>query len=374
MSTVIFETTEEQRQLRGTLRDLFASRATSAAVRRAMLENAGADDTLWAELAGLGLVGLAVPEEYGGGGASAVEVCILLEEAGRRLAPVPLLSTSVLGVTLLAACGSTDHRSAVLPLVASGAIRLAVAYLDEQGRAGQPPSVQAAADGGHWVLRGTAGYVIDGLGAGVIVTAARAPDGLGLFLVPADAVGLTRTPIPVLDLTRPMATVTFDGVKVDSASRLTGDAEASLATALTAGVIALASEQVGATDEVLAMTTAYARQRVQFGRAIGSFQAVKHGLADGLMRLEASRSVALHAARSLAVGDAQELAIAAPMAGAYCGEIFEDIAADALQFHGGVGFTWEHDVHLYYKRAKSSKLLFGGPHHHRRALGDALGF
>jgi alkylation response protein AidB-like acyl-CoA dehydrogenase len=372
--TVSFAVTEEQQLLRTTVRELLAARATSERVREAMLGDDGLDAALWDELAQLGLTGLAVAEADGGAGASFVEVSIVAEELGRRLAPVPYLSSVVLGTTALQHAGTDTQRAEHLPAVAAGTTRLALAHLDERGRLTADPGVRAVRDGDGWVLDGTAGYVVDGRTAHLVVTAATTDDGIALFLVPGDADGLTRDDVEVLDLTRPMATLAYDGVRVDDTARLDGgDPVIALHEALTAGVVAIACEQVGAALHVLEATTAYARDRVQFGRAIGSFQAVKHRLAELLVQIESARSTAEHAARVLAAGDRDELKVAAPLAASFCAEVCERVAGDSIQLHGGIGFTWEHDAHLYFKRAKVTKLLLGDPKHHRRLLAAAIG-
>lgn len=373
MSTVTFETTDEQQQLRAMLRDLLTARATSERVREVMQTDRGVDDTVWKELGELGLLGLTIPEEYGGAGSSFVELALMLEEAGKRLLPVPLLSSAVLGTTVLQSAASDAQKQRWLPEVATGATRLALAHLDERGRMPADPGVHATRDGDGWTLHGTAGYVIDGHTADLVLTAATSDDGLVLFAVPGDVVGLSREALPALDLTRPLATLHYEGVRVDGDAQLAGDVVTALHDGLAAGVVAIACEQVGGSQQVLEMTTAYARERIQFGRKIGSFQAVKHRLAEGLVKLEAARSAALHAARVVAAADKDELAIAAPMAKSLCSEVYEAITADSIQLHGGIGFTWEHDVHLYFKRAKATKLLLGDPHLHRRLLGDVLG-
>jgi alkylation response protein AidB-like acyl-CoA dehydrogenase len=370
---VTFVETDEQQQLRAMLRDFLADRATSERVREVMQTETGLDERAWRELGEYGLLGLTIPEEHGGAGSSFVELGIVFEETGKRLLPVPLLSSTVLGATALQVAGSDDQRARWLPEVAAGQLRLALAHLDERGRLTADPGVRATRDGDGWLLEGTAGYVVDGHTADLLLVAATSDDGLVLLAVPGDVQGVTREALPVLDLTRPLATVRFAGTRADDADRLPGDAVTALHDAVAAGVVALACEQVGGAQHVLEATTAYARERVQFGRAIGSFQSVKHRLAEGLVKLEAARSAALHAARALAAGDRQELAVAAPMAKALCSEVYETIAADGIQLHGGIGFTWEHDLHLYFKRAKATKLLLGDPHLHRRLLGDVLG-
>ena len=369
--------TDEQRQLQEMVRDLFGDRATPERVREVMLGEADAayDTTLWQELANYGLLGLTIPAEHGGAGASFAELAIVLEEAGRRLAPVPLLSSTVLGTEALLGAGTEEQLAAHLPDVAAGATRLALAHLDVGGDLLAPPGVHASRAGDSWHLDGTAAYVIDGASATQLVVAARTETGgLELFLLSGDAVGVSRTEVEVLDLARPLATIELAGVEVAEADRLSGgDAMDALHRALSAGVVAIAVEQVGGIQQTLASTTAYARDRIQFGRAIGSFQAIKHRLADMLVELESARSAALHAARALAAGEREELAIAAPLAKSYCSEVFERSAADGIQLFGGIGFTWEHDQHLYLKRAKATKLLLGDPTHHRALLGELLG-
>lgn len=373
--TVSYVLTDEQRQLQEMVRDLLGARAASERVREVMLAEApGYDDALWQELANYGLLGLTIPEAHGGSGASFAELAILLEEAGRRLAPVPLLSSAVLGTEAVLGGATDEQAAALLPGVAAGTTRLALAHLDVGGDLLAAPGVVASRDGATWHLDGTAAYVIDGASATHLVVAARAGDDLELFVVPGDAAGVSRTPVEVLDLTRPLATVEFAGVEVADADRLAGGSTmAALHRALTAGVVAIAVEQVGGTAHTLEACTAYARDRIQFGRAIGSFQAVKHRLADLLVELESARSAAVHAARVLAAGEREELAIAAPLAKSYCSEVYERSAADGIQLFGGIGFTWEHDQHLYLKRAKSTKLLLGDPKHHRALLGELLG-
>ncbi len=374
---VSYVLTDEQRQLQEMVRDLLGDRATPERVRAVMLGEVDAayDSALWQELAGYGLLGLTIPEGYGGAGASFAELAILIEEAGRRLAPVPLLSSIVLGTEALLAAGTEQQCATHLPGVAAGTTRPALAHLDVGGDLLAPPGVHASRTGGTWHLDGTSAYVIDGASATHLVVAARTDaDALELFLLDATADGVSRTEVEVLDLTRPLATIELAGVEVAEEHRLSGgDAMDALHRALTAGVVALAVEQVGGIQYTLESTTAYARDRIQFGRAIGSFQAIKHRLADMLVELESARTAALHAARILAAGERAELAIAAPLAKSYCSEVYERSAADGIQLFGGIGFTWEHDQHLYLKRAKATKLLLGDPKHHRALLAELLG-
>ncbi|MTV24301.1 acyl-CoA dehydrogenase [Nitriliruptoraceae bacterium ZYF776] len=372
VSTITFDVTEEQQLLASTVRDALGKRATSARVREVMMTDLAVDEDGWRELAGLGLVGLLVPEAHGGAGAGAVEAAGVLEELGRTLLPVPYLASAVLGATALVHGADEAQRDRLLPDVAAGTTVATLAHLDDRGRIAADPGVRAVRDGDAWTLSGTAGFVLDGLRADLVVTAAVTDDGLQLFAVRSDADGLTRERVPVLDLTRPMATLTYDRVVVADADRLAGDAVAGLHRALTAGTVLLASEQLGVADRSLALVTAYAKERVQFGRAIGSFQAVKHRIAELLVDVEAARSTAMHAARALAAGDPAEVAVATPLAAAWCAEVAQTATQDLIQLHGGIGFTWEHDAHLYFKRAKASLLLLGSPSHHRRLLADVL--
>lgn len=372
MTTPTFTVTDEQQLLRDTVRDALGKRATSARVREVMLTDEAFDQDGWRELAELGLVGLLVPEADGGSGATVVEAAIVAEELGRSLLPVPFLASAVLAATAVDVAADADQRAALLPGLAAGTSIVALAHLDDVGRIGGDPGVRARADGDGWVLDGTAGFVLDGLIADTVITAATTDDGLALFVVPSGADGLSRERVAVLDLTRPMATLTYDGVRAAGADRLPGDAVAALHRALAVATAVLANEQVGGAHRCLTDATAYAKERIQFGRAIGSFQAVKHTLAETLVRLESARSAAYHAARVVAADDPQEAAIAVPLAASYCAEVYERASADALQIFGGIGFTWEHDIHLYFKRAKASKLLLGAPRHHRRLLGDVL--
>jgi alkylation response protein AidB-like acyl-CoA dehydrogenase len=370
---ISFQLTDEQQQLRAMVRDLATHRGASERVRQVMLEEGGFDAATFKELAELGLVGLTVSEAHGGAGASFVELSIVFEELGRRLVPVPMLST-LLGITALQHAGSAEQQAAHLPPIAAGGTLVALAHLDAAGRLLGDPGVSARRDGDAWILDGVSGYVVDGATADLLVTAATTEDGIQLFVVSGDAEGVSRESARVLDLTRPMAEVTYQGVRVADDERLAGgDPVTALHAALADGSVALACEQVGGAQQLLEMTTAYARERIQFGRAIGSFQAVKHRLAEGLVELEAARSAAMHAARVIASGDADERAIAVPMAASLCAEVYEAIAADSIQLHGGIGFTWEHDAHLYFKRAKATKLLLGDPKTHRRLLADVLG-
>ena len=370
-----FTVTEEQQMLRSAARDLLSARGGSEQVRSVMMTDEAVDQAAYKELAQMGLVGLLVPEEHGGSGSGFVEVGIVAEELGRSLLPMPYLSSAVLATTAILTAGDDEQKAAHLPGLASGEQTATLAHLDERGRIDAAPGVTAASSGDGWRLSGTAGYVLDGLTADTLVVAATSDDGLALFVVPADADGVQREKVDVLDLTRPMATVRLDGVEVDDRARLQGAAPAAAAlhASLTAGLMTVASEQLGGARFVHEDVTEYARTRMQFGRAIGSFQAIKHRIADLMVELESATSAVMHAQRVVADHDREEMAVAVPMAKAYASEVYEHIAGEAIQIYGGIGFTWEHDAHLYFKRAKASRLLLGSPAHHRRVLADVLG-
>jgi alkylation response protein AidB-like acyl-CoA dehydrogenase len=371
--------TEEQELLRQTARRFLTSKAGTDVVRRLMETDEGFDEGLWSETVQMGWQAMAIPEEYGGAGYGFVELSVLMEEMGRAVFPAPFLSSAVLAAQALLLGGSDDQRKSHLPAIASGEERYAFAHLE--GRELGPAGVQVGAtrDGGGWTIDGLKSYVLDGHTATRLIVAARTGDdaeAVGLFLVDGDADGVTRQRLETMDQTRKQAEVRFEGVQVGD-DALLGDAPSAwpvVEQVLARGVVALAAEQVGGAQSVLEMATDYAKTRYQFGRAIGSYQAVKHALADMLVEVESAKSAAYHAARAVASGDADEIAIAAPLAKSYCSEVFEHAAGDNIQVHGGIGFTWEHDAHLWFKRAKTSTILFGDPAHHRTKLADALGF
>lgn len=362
MSQITFAFTEEQELLRDTARKFLSSESDVEKVRQDMDTDEGFDPALWSQAAQMGWTAMAVPEEYGGAGYGWAEVGVLMEQMGRALFCAPYLSSAVMSVAALRAAGSEAQRKEHLPGLASGEVRATVAHV----LAGN----EVTADG--TTLSGTVTHVLDGHTADLLLVPARSGDQWSLFLVHADADGVTRQLVPTLDQTRKQATLTFDA----AAAELVGDPGAGrdiLHEVATVGAVMVACEQVGGAQYVFEESTEYAKTRKQFGRAIGSFQAIKHRLAETLIRVESAKSVAYHAARALDGDDADEVAIAAPMAASYCSEVFEQAAGDNIQNHGGIAFTWEHDAHLYFKRAKTTKLLFGGGTSWRARLADTLG-
>ncbi|MEU4358774.1 acyl-CoA dehydrogenase family protein [Streptomyces virginiae] len=378
--------TAEQDEIRRTLREILGKRCGPDEVKAAVRTAAGYDRELWQQLSRqLGLPGIAVAEEYGGVGCAPGDLALACEETGRVLLPSPLLATAALCVPLIAALGTAAQRSALLPPLASGGLTAALAVPgpalatalaltgeDTAGRwsgGGRAGGVQARADtdGDGWRLYGEAAQVLDGHSARLLLVAAHtggfARSRTLLFLVQEDAPGLVRSRQTVLDETRPQARIQLRHVPAE----LLGEGEegadvpgALAATGRTASAV-LAAEAVGAAGQALARTVEYVCRREQFGRAIGSFQAVKHRLADLYVQVQAARSAAYYAAWD---PDQGGLALAQAL------EALRLTAGEAIQLHGGIGFTWEHDAHLYFKRAASDELLFGPVHRLRAHAAD----
>jgi alkylation response protein AidB-like acyl-CoA dehydrogenase len=363
--------TEEQEDLRASVRRLLADKAPSEAVRRSMESEAGYDLALWKQMAGqMGLAALAAPEEFGGAGCGPVELGIVLEELGRTLAPSPFFATVGLAGQALTASSDRDAQARWLPGIADGSLTATLALTEEQGGCDiASVTTRAVPEGKGWLLSGTKMFVVDGATASLILVAARDADGVALFAV-AGSEGLVRTPLQTLDPTRRLSRLDLDRAP---ATRIgpAGDAEY-LRHVLDLAVVALAHEQVGGASACLEAAVEYAKGRVQFNRPIGSFQAIKHKCADLLLEVEAARSAA-QAAAGVAAEDPEGLPAAAALAGSYCAEAYTHAAKENIQIHGGIGFTWEHDAHLYLKRAKTSELLFGTPARHRARLAALVG-
>ena len=371
--TAPFTLREEHGELRRTVRAFLAAKSPETEVRRVMETAAGYDPDVWRQMAEqLGLQALAIPAEFGGAGFGTVELGIVLEEMGRALLCAPYFSSVVQAAGALLHCGDDKAKKEFLPGIASGETIATLAHTEDSGRPDQSGiALRASQSGGGWRLDGAKSFVLDGCRADLVVVAARAPRGVTMFLVPGDAPGLTRTQLSTMDLTRKQARLEFTGTP----ARLLGTEGAGWATmtrVLELTAAALAAEQVGGAQKVLEMAVDYAQLRVQFGRPIGSFQAVKHRCADMVLAVESARSAAYYALWA-ASELSEDLPIAAGMAKAYCSAAYVRAAADNLQIHGGIGFTWEHPAHLYLKRAKSSELLFGDPAYHRRVVAGHLG-
>lgn len=369
-----FSFTPEQDDLRQTVRKFLEDKSDEQIVRKLMTSELGYDREVWSQLADqLGLAGLIVPESMNGAGLGFVDLAVVMEEMGRTLLCAPYLSTAVLAVNALLHCGAGEAHAALLGDIAAGKTTATLAYAEpHRGWELADITMHARREDNVWQLDGTKTYVLDGQSADVILVVTKVGDGLGLFRVDADADGLERTLLPTLDLTRKLAQVTFTSTPAERIGG-EGDLTHALDKVLTLGIIALAAEQVGGAQRCLEISTEYAKTRLQFGRPIGSYQAIKHRCADMLVAVEFAKSAAYHAAFRAADSDEAELGIAASMAKSYCSEAYFQSAADTIQIHGGMGFTWEHPAHLYFKRAKSSSLLFGDPLHHREKLAKRIG-
>jgi alkylation response protein AidB-like acyl-CoA dehydrogenase len=372
-----FAFTQEQEELRAQARAFLTEYSTGDAVRRAMESELGWDPALWERIAGeLGWAGIIVPEELGGVGLGQVELVGLLEEMGAALLCAPFFATVCLGANALLVAGSEAQRKTWLPRIASGELTATLAF---DGPAAADVAATWRRDGADYVLEGSVRHALDGHAAGLILLAARAPgssgsSGVSLFALEGDPAGLERIPHVTVDQTRRQAELRLQGVRVSAAARLAGEGEAwpALARALDLATVALCAESVGGAQRCLDLSVAYAKQRQQFGRPIGSFQAIKHKCANMLLGVESARSAAYYAGWAAAEGEAELPALAA-LAKAYASETYFRCAAEAIQIHGGVGFTWEYDPHLYFKRARASEALLGTPSYHRERLARHIG-
>ncbi|KOU45529.1 acyl-CoA dehydrogenase [Streptomyces sp. WM4235] len=370
--------TAEQHEMRRTLREILGKRCGPDEVRAAVRTTAGHDRELWRQLARqLGLPGIAITEEYGGVGCAPADLALACEETGRVLLPSPLLATAVLAAPLITALGTEAQRAALLPPLAAGGLTAALAVPGpalatalaltgdnvpgEWAGGGRAGGVQATSGEDGWRLYGEVPQVLDGHSAGLLLVAAHtggfARSRTLLFLVREDAPGLVRARQSTLDETRAQGRIQLRDVPAELLGDGQGDVPAALAATGRTAAGVLAAEAVGAADQALARTVDHVRQREQFGRAIGSFQAVKHRLADLYVQVQAARSAAYYAAWD---PDQGGLALAQAL------EALRITSGEAIQLHGGIGFTWEHDAHLYFKRAAADELLFG-PVHRLRA-------
>ena len=359
-----FTLSEEQRALRAAVADLMARHSSEAQVRTLMATDTGVDPKVWHELAAMGLTGLLIGDEYGGAGAGPVEMGIAMEEMGRVLMVSPFLSTAVLVPSLLTKAGDAAECAAVLPRIASGDLIASVAYAEgDSARLPATIATSAGAIGDAWHITGYKHFVLDGQSADVLYVLAETDSGPGVFAVDAGAAGLDVTPLTTVDPTRKQCRLQF----VDTPARLIGRLGAGVevfTAALDRAGLALVSEQAGGARRTVETATEYAKTRYQFGRAIGSFQAVKHMCADMLLEAESATSAARFVAGSFAEQAPSRVADLA-LAQAYCSDAFVFVAATNIQVHGGIGFTWEHPAHLYLRRARSDAQLLGSPSWHR---------
>ena len=375
-----FGFSQEQELLRATARKFLENECTSVFVRARMEEPAGVTDEFWAKLAEQGWLGLIYPEEHGGSALGFVDLTVLMEEMGRVVMPGPFFSTVLLGGLAIREAGSAAQKKEWLTKIAAGQAKATLAWTEPSARwdAAGVTTTARAADGG-WVLSGTKLFVPDAHLADVLVVVARTSesarpeDGVSLFLVRKDTLGLEVKLLPTMDQTRKLCEVTLRDARVGG-DTLLGSRDggwAPLARVIQRATVALCAEMCGGAQRVLEMTTEYAKIRVAFGKPIGSYQGVKHRAADMLVDVENAKSLTYYAAWAVDE-NATEAPLAASMAKAYASDAFRRVAGAGIQLHGGIGFTWEHDLHLYFKRAKSSEFTFGDATYHRERVAQLI--
>jgi alkylation response protein AidB-like acyl-CoA dehydrogenase len=368
-----FTFTDEQREFRSVVRRFLEDKSPSSEVRRLMETDAGCNAQVWRDLSrDLGLTALHIPEVYGGQGFGISELAIAVEEMGRALLCAPYFSSTVLATTAILKAGSDAQKRALLPDLAVGRTIAAFAFTEENGRwdAGGVATT-ATRNGEKYRLDGVKSFVVDGHTADLLVVLARRPrseeaDGLSLFTVRGDAAGLQRRRLETMDQTRKLARLAFSAVEAELLGA-EGAAGGPLQATLDIAAICLANEMVGGAERLRESAVEYAKMRVQFGRAIGSFQSLQHKAADMLLDVELAKSAAYYAAAAADEGD-EELPALASLAKAAASEAYMQTAIHTVQIHGGIGFTWDNDTHLWFKRAKSSEVLLGDSAYHRERL------
>jgi alkylation response protein AidB-like acyl-CoA dehydrogenase len=372
---------EDRAAFRDSARQFLADNATGADVRRWMATDLGYDAEIWGRVAGeLGWPAVPVPEDYGGLGLGLRETALLMEEMGAACFCSPFFATVALGASALVLGGSHEQKEEYLPGIAGGELTVTLALTEKSGRIdAEGIAAEYKTDGDFYVLNGAKRFVVDGASAGLLLIAARKPGSVGeagvsLFAVPGDAKGVARIAAPTLDQTRRQGDVTLADVRVPKATLLgeEGNGWALISQVLDRGITALAAEQAGGARRVLQLTVDYIQERVQFGRAIGSFQAIKHRCADMMVKVESALAAANNAADAADAGD-PAFPMYAAMAKAYCSDAFFFCAGDSIQLHGGVGFTWEYDPHLFFKRARASAAMLGTADYHRERIALGLG-
>lgn len=368
-----FSFTDEQEQIRAMVRRFLAEQSPTTEIRRLMATDHGWEPDTWQRLSGeLGLTSVHIPEDYGGQGLGFVELAIVLEEMGRALLCAPYFASVVLAANAILNAGSEDQKHELLPGIAAGETVATLAFTENNGRwdsAGVALTVTPV--GGSYRLSGVKSFVLDGHTADLIIVLARAPgssgdSGLSFFSVRGDAAGLDRRLLKSVDSTRKLARLTFNDVRGELLGDL-GAAAAPFARTLDQAAVCLANEMVGGADQLRQSALDYVMMRVQFGRPIASFQAIKHKCADMLVDVELAKSAAYYAAEAAAESD-PELPALASLAKACAADAFMQTARETIQLHGGIGFTWDNDTHLWFKRAKSSEVFLGSPSYHRELL------
>jgi len=365
---------DEHTELRTTLRRFFEARSPEAAVRKAVEGESGYDVELWRQMADqLDLQGLGLSETYGGSGFGVHETTIVFEELGRALVPSPFFPTIGLAAELLLAVGDEDANARYLPQIARGDLVATVAIAEPDGswQCPQTSDVVAVEHSGQWRLSGEKSVVLSADSAGLILVTVVTDGATSVYAVDPAASGVSIIALTALDLTRRQSKVRFEGAPASLIGRH-GECAGAVASTLDRAALALAAEQAGGAGHLMQLCVDYAKIRNQFGRPIGAFQAIKHKLADMAFDVERMDSIVRHAASAAASGS-PEFGVIATTAKVFCSEAFFRVAAEAIQVHGGIGFTWEHQAHLYFRRAKSSEYLLGGPVEHREILLQKLG-
>ena len=376
-----FRFSEEQEEL-GTIARSFLEEASGPEqIRSAMESELGYDPAVWEQIGTeLGWACVHIPEEYGGLGLGYVDLVVLLEASGEYVLCSPFFATVALAANTILCVGSEEQKAARLPAIAEGTQTATLAFAEAAG-AWDADGIETTAtpDGDGYVLDGKKAWVVDGHSADLLLVVARAPgssgdDGLSVFAVDGNADGVSRKALPTMDQTRRLAEVELSGVRVGPEACLgdCGQAWPGLRRTLDLAAIALAAEQVGGAQKCLDMSVAYAGEREQFGRVIGSFQSIKHKCADMMVAVESARS-ALYYAACIVDDPSDDLSSNASLAKAWCSEAYFKCAGDAIQIHGGVGFTWEYDQHLHFKRARASEAWLGTPSYHRERIAQHLG-
>ncbi|HEV3188144.1 MAG TPA: acyl-CoA dehydrogenase family protein [Acidimicrobiales bacterium] len=364
---------EEREELRRSVRRFMEDKSPTSEVRRLMETDDGYNSDVWRQMANeLGLQGLVIPERFGGSGYGYEELAIVFEEMGRSLLCAPFFSTVALATSALLASNDEGAMDKFLPGIASGTSIATLAFSEPSGAWDvEKVTTHATKSADGFLLNGTKSFVIDGVVADLLLVTAVSEIGLSLFAASSSAPGVTVTPLTTMDLTRKQSLIEFNDVPGELVG-VEGGASNVVAKALQLASTALAAEQVGGAERVLELSVEYAKVRIQYGRPIGSYQAIKHKCSDMLVLVETAKSASLYATWAAAT-DSDELPVASSLAKAYCSEAYLKCAADNIQIHGGIGFTWEHDAHLFFKRAKSTEILLGLPSYHRELIARLVG-
>ena len=346
--------------------------SSESAVRVTMETASGYDSELWQQMSEMGVTGLIVGEEFGGSGVGPIELEAIMEEVGAALLCSPLLASSVVAVTLINALNNAELSERLLPKIASGELIASAVITGDSGNwLPEGVAIDASLSNGQWRLTGKGNYVLHGQNANLLLVIANAAEGLAVFEVEASSENLAIEPLPTFDRTLRLSSLNFNNTAATKIATETPVWQA-VKQALDFALVALAGEQAGGSQKVLDMTVEYAKTRVQFGRAIGSFQAIKHMAADLLLETESAISAARYAATCLAE-NSEKSDQAVSLAAFACADAFTKITTDSIQMHGGIGFTWEHPAHLYLRRARAGAQLFGASEIHRENYLKALG-